>query len=325
MKKIKALILIRLTEVEKKIFFQFEDKIDFTYKNMDEVKITREDISEAEIIIGFPPKKYLDTAINLKWIQLISSGVDYYMRDGLIKKHTIVTNAKGSYGESQSEFMFAMLISLMKKLHKYRDNQLQSKWMDEGSVMMLRGSTALVIGLGDIGSEFSRILKAFGVYVIGVRRDNTKRCEYVDESYSFTDLDILIPKADIVAMVIPSTPETQNLMNSQRISIMKKNSILVNTGRGATIDNEALYDAVEKGHILGAAVDVFENEPLPREHRAWGIENLLITPHSAGQNYLDNNWKKTLKLIEENLTAYCNGNSLKNIVDRSVYEFEKEN
>lgn len=324
MEKIKALILIKLTEVEKNIFSQFKDKIDFTYKNMDEVKITREDISEAEIIIGYPPKKYLDTAINLKWLQMISSGVDKYMKDGIVPKQTIVTNAKGSYGESQSEFMFAMLISIMKKLHKYRDNQLQSRWKDEGNVMMLKGSTALVIGLGDIGTNFSKILQAFGVYVIGVRRDTSKICKNVDEMHSFKDLDSLVPKADIIAMVIPSTPETKNLMNAQRISMMKKHSVLVNTGRGATIDNEALYDAVENGHLLGAAVDVFENEPLSKDHRAWNIENLLITPHSAGQDYMDYNWQKTLKLIEENLKAYCNGTTLKNVIDRNVYEFKND-
>lgn len=322
MKKIKALILIKLTQVEKGIFTQFEDKIDFTFKNMDEVNVTREDVKEAEIIIGYPPKKYLDTAINLKWLQMISSGVDKYMTGGIVPKQTIVTNAKGSYGESQSEFMFAMLISLMKKLHKYRDNQLQSRWMDEGNVMMLKGSTALVIGLGDIGSNFSKILQAFGVYVIGVRRDTSKLCKYVDEMYSYTDLDKLIPRADIVAMVIPSTPETTNLMNAQRISMMKQHSVFVNTGRGATVDNEALYDAVEKGHLLGAAVDVFENEPLIKEHRAWRIENLLITPHSAGQDYMDHNWQKTLKLIEENIKAYCNNYNLKNVIDRSIYEFK---
>ncbi|NCU40083.1 hypothetical protein EOL99_04335 [Candidatus Falkowbacteria bacterium] len=111
---------------------------------------------------------------------------------------------------------------------------------------------------------------------------------------------------------------------AQRISMMKKHSVLVNTGRGATIDNEALYDAIENGHLLGAAVDVFENEPLSKDHRAWKIENLLITPHSAGQDYMDYNWQKTLKLIEENLKAYCNGTTLKNVIDRNVYEFKND-
>ena len=185
MKKIKTLVLITLTDTDKKIFTQFEDRLDISFKDITEVPIAREDIQEAEIIIGYPPRKFLDTAKNLKWLQMIASGVDKYMRNGILPKDTIITNARGSYGESQSEFMFSMLIAIMKKLHIYRDNQLQSRWHKEGDVMMLRGSTALVIGLGDIGSEFSKLLKAFGVYVIGIRRDASKPCAYADEGTFF--------------------------------------------------------------------------------------------------------------------------------------------
>jgi phosphoglycerate dehydrogenase-like enzyme len=322
MKKIKTLVLIKLTDTEKKIFTQFDDRFDISFKDITEVTITREDIQEAEIIIGYPPRKFLDTAKNLKWLQMIASGVDRYMRNGILPQNTIITNARGSYGEAQSEFMFSMLIAIMKKLHIYRDNQLQSRWHNEGDVMMLRGSTALVVGLGDIGSEFSKLLKAFGVYVIGVRRDASKPCTYADEVHSFTKLDSLIPRADIIAMVIPATPETENLMNAERISMMKRGAVLVNSGRGVTVDNEALCDAIYSGHLAGAAIDVFDPEPIPKEHRIWKIENILITPHVAGLDYMSHNWQHTLKLIQENLQLYCDGKELRNIVDRSLYEFK---
>ncbi len=322
MKKIKTLVLITLTDTDKKIFTQFEDRLDISFKDITEVPIAREDIQEAEIIIGYPPRKFLDTAKNLKWLQMIASGVDKYMRNGILPKDTIITNARGSYGESQSEFMFSMLIAIMKKLHIYRDNQLQSRWHKEGDVMMLRGSTALVIGLGDIGSEFSKLLKAFGVYVIGIRRDASKPCVYADEVHSFTELDSLIPRGDIIGMVVPATPETENLMNAERISMMKRGAVLVNTGRGVTVDNEALYDALDNGHLSGAAIDVFDLEPIPKEHRIWKIQNLLITPHVAGLDYMSHNWQHTLKLIHENLQLYCDGKKLRNIVDRSLYEFK---
>ncbi|NCB00973.1 MAG: D-2-hydroxyacid dehydrogenase [Spirochaetia bacterium] len=321
MNKIKTLVLITLTDTEKKHFTQFNDRLDISFKDIKEVPIMREDIEDAEIIIGYPPKKFLETAKNLKWLQVISSGVDKYMRNGILPKNTIITNARGSYGEAQSEFMFSMLIALIKKLHIYRDNQKQSKWQSEGDVMMLRGSTALVIGLGDIGGEFAKLLKAFGVYVIGVRRDATKPSQGADEIHSFTKLDSLIPRADIIAMVIPASPETENLMNSKRISMMKKGAVLVNTGRGVTVDNEALCDAVESGHLAGAAIDVFNIEPIPMEHRIWEIENLLITPHVAGLDYMAHNWSHTLTLILENLQLYCEGKELRNKVDKSLYEF----
>jgi phosphoglycerate dehydrogenase-like enzyme len=322
MKKIKTLVLITLTDSEKRLFGQFEDRLDISFKDMSEVTVTREDIEDAEIIIGYPPRKFLSGAKNLKWLQMIASGVDKYMRDGVLPQNTTITNARGSYGESQSEFMFSMLIAVMKKLHIYRDNQKISTWHNEGDVMMLRGSTALVIGLGDIGNEFAKLLKAFGVYVIGVRRDPSKLCESADEVHSFTQLDTLIPRADIVAMVIPATPETVNLMNGERISMMKRGAVLVNTGRGVTVDNEALCDGVESGHLAGAAIDVFNIEPIPAEHRIWKMENILITPHVAGLDYMEANWKHTLALILENLQLYCEGKELQNIIDRSLYEFK---
>ncbi len=323
MNKTKALVLIRLSDKEKEIFTQFKDKIDFTFKDKDKYTITKEDVCNAQIIIGYPPRKYLKDANKLEWIQLISSGVDNYMKANTIPKQTILTNARGSYGDSQSEFMFSLLIALMKKIHIYRDNQNKAKWNDEGSVMMLKDSTAIVIGLGDIGSKFSRILKAFGVHVLGVRRDVNKKCDNVDELYSFTQLDSIIPRADIIAMVVPSTIETHTLMNANRIAMMKKGAVLVNTGRGVTVDNEALCDAIENGHLSGAALDVFNIEPIPRDHRAWKIKNLIITPHSAGQDYMEHNWKKTLNLIEYNLKAFCDSKKLKNIVDRDIYEFKE--
>jgi phosphoglycerate dehydrogenase-like enzyme len=323
MNKTKALVLIRVSDEEKEIFTQFKDKIDFTFKDKEKYTITKEDVCNAQIIIGYPPRKFLKDANNLEWLQMISSGVDKYMEANVVPKQTILTNAKGSYGDSQSEFMLSLLLSLMKKIHIYRDNQLKAKWHDEGSVMMLKGSTAIVIGLGDIGSEFSRLLKAFGVHVIGVRRDVTKKCDNVDELYSFTQLDSIIPRADIIAMVVPSTSETQNLMNAKRISMMKKGSVLVNTGRGVTVDNEALCDSIEQGQISGAALDVFNIEPIPSDHRAWKIKNLIITPHCAGQDYMEHNWKKTLDLVEYNLRAYLDGKKLKNIVDRDIYEFKE--
>ena len=321
MEKIKALVLITLSDEEKKMFSQFENSIDFTFKDSDKEVIEREDVLASEIIIGYPPRKYLKESTSLKWLQMISSGVDKYLQGGVLPKDAIICNAKGSYGQAQSEFMFAMLLSLMKKLHIYRDNQNKALWKDEGNVMVLRNSTALVMGLGDIGSEFAKILKAFGVYVIGVRRDASKECSFVDEVHSFKDVDSLIPRADIVAMVVPATPESKNLMSKERIALMKDNAVLVNTGRGLTVDNEALCDAIENNKIAGAAIDVFDPEPIDENHRAWNIENLIITPHAAGQDYMEHNWKNTLKLIEDNLKLYIEGKELINVVDRDIYEF----
>ena len=315
----KTLVITPLDEKQKEKIDQFSDMLDLVYTtDRDTIK---EEIKDAEIVIGNPKAKELLGAGKLKWLQTTIAGVDYYLKRGLLPEQVVLTNASGSYGEAQSEFMLAMLLSLLKKLHLYRDNQRKAVWKDEGNEPLVRGATVLMIGLGDIGTEFSRLLKVFGTYIIGVRRDGTKSHAYADEVHAYTELDELIPRADIIAMVIPASPETDKLMSRERIALMKSNAVLVNTGRGMTVDNEALCDAVEQGRIAGAALDVYDPEPVPADHRVWGIDEIILTPHTAGGDFVPHTYVKILELIERNLTAYTKGEKLEHVVDRDIYEF----
>ncbi len=318
--KTKVLVIIPLDLSQKNKLSQFEKYIDFEFAS--DCNINHDQISNSKIIIGNPPLELLEHAEKLKWIQLITAGADAYLKDNILKDSVIVTNASGAYGEAQSEFMLALTLSLYKKLNIYRDNQNNCLWNDEGNEKMLQDATVLILGMGDIGTQYAKMLKAFGVHIIGVRRSINKNNKYADEMYSFNDLAKIIHRADIVSMSLPSSPETINIMDKEMISRIKQDAVLINVGRGNTLDINALCEAIENNKISGAALDVFENEPLPRNHKIWNTKNIIITPHIAGHDFLPHTLNKTLSIIEQNIKAYIEGKQLINIVDRNIYEFK---
>ena len=210
------------------------------------------------------------------------------------------------------------LLSIYKKLYLYRDNQNNNLWKDEGEVKSIYGCTALIIGLGDIGGEFAKRIKALGGYTIGVRRSDTNKPEYLDELYLMDKIDELLPRADVVALSLPGTKETYKLFSKERIYKMKKDAVLLNVGRGTAIDTEALCDALEEGRLLGAALDVTAPEPLPKNHRIWNIKNAIITPHISGDYHLKETHERIARIAIHNFECYIKGKELRNVVDFST-------
>jgi phosphoglycerate dehydrogenase-like enzyme len=275
-------------------------------------------VQNANVIIGNPPVNMVKGLKNLEWLQLNSAGVGDYINEGILREGTVLTNASGAYGLAISEYMLGVLLEMYKNLHFYRDNQSASKWQYVGQVKAIFHSTALVVGLGDIGGEFAKRLKALGAYTIGIRRKDTDKPEYLDELHLMEDLETLLPKADIVALSLPSTPLTNQIINRKTLSLMKKDAVLINVGRGTAIDTEALCDALENGQLLGAAMDVTDPEPLPSDHRLWKIKNVVITPHVSGGYSLEETRNRIINISAENLEAFLNGKKMRNIVDFSA-------
>lgn len=285
----------------------------FTYSSAKEV--TDQQLKSAEVILGLLPPETLKKAENLKLLQLSSAGSDAYAAPGVLPEGAILANASGSYGLAISEYLMAVLLSASKRLHRYRDRQPHGIWEIIGEVKPVFGTTVLVVGLGDIGGEFAKRAKAMGAYVIGVRRKGTDKPDYVDELYHSDSLDELIPRADTIALCLPNTPATQNIMDRRRIYNMKQDSILLNIGRGSAVDADALCDALDEGRLWSAAVDVTVPEPLPADHRMWQTKNLILTPHVSGFFTLPETHERIIRLMAENLSAYIGGRPLKNIVD----------
>lgn len=291
---------------------------DFSFHYSSPETVTQEELDHTDILIGNPPQGMLHGSPRLQWLQCNSAGVEPFLQPGVLHSKTLLTNATGAYGLAISEHMLGMLLEIFKKLHLYRDAQHQHQWQSLGQVRSIEGSTVLVLGMGDIGGEFARRVKALGAHVIGVRRTDTRCPDYADEVHLTADLDQLLPLADVVAVSLPGTRETAGLLDRQRIALMKEGAVVLNVGRGSIIDTEALCDALESGHLGGAGLDVTDPEPLPVGHRLWDIPNAVITPHISGFYHLPETLERIVRISAANLKAYTEGLPLKNLVDFST-------
>lgn len=277
--------------------------------------VTQEDVDWAQVILGNVPAAMLHGSPALEWLQTNSAGVEPYIQPGVLAGDTLLTNATGAYGLAIAEHILGMLLELFKKLELYRDAQKSGAWQSQGAVKAVYGSTVLVLGMGDIGGEFAARCKALGAKVIGVRRSPRPCPEYADEVHLLEDLDSLLPQADVVAITLPGTDATRGLMSRERLAKMKEDAVLLNVGRGFIVDTEALCDALERGHLSGAGVDVTDPEPLPPTHRLWNIPTAVVTPHISGFYHLRETHERIVGIFLENLRHFQAGEPLRNLVD----------
>lgn len=277
--------------------------------------VTQEDVDWAQVILGNVPAAMLHGSPALEWLQTNSAGVEAYIQPGVLAGDTLLTNATGAYGLAIAEHMLGMLLELFKKLELYRDAQKSGAWQSQGAVKAVYGSTVLVLGMGDIGGEFAARCKALGAKVFGVRRSPRPCPEYADEVHLLEDLDSLLPQADVVAVTLPGTDATRGLMSRERLAKMKEGAVLLNVGRGFIVDTEALCDALERGHLSGAGVDVTDPEPLPPTHRLWNIPTAVVTPHISGFYHLRETHERIVGIFLENLRHFQAGEPLRNLVD----------
>jgi len=278
-------------------------------------RITQEDVKDINIVIGNIPPKFLKCENKIKWIQLGSAGADPYLKEGVMPNGAVLTNATGAFGLAVSEHMLAGTLLLIKKLNKYILNQKEHLWHDEGEVTSIYNSRTLILGMGDIGSEYGKKMKALGSYVVGIKKNIADKPEWVDELYTMEKLEEELPKADIVAMSLPSNAETKRIMDYKRFSLMKKSAILINAGRGDAVATDDLVKALNEGLIFGAFLDVTDPEPLPAGHPLWDAKNAVITPHISGWFHLKDILEKIIDISVENLKRFKQGGELINIVD----------
>ena len=288
----------------------------FVYSSPGEV--TAEQMQAANIILGQADPAKLHASPKLEWLQLESAGTDAYIVPGVLDAGTVLTNATGAYSKAVSEHAFALTLMLMKKLHLYRDEQRKSCWSDRGTVSSLADSTVAVVGLGDIGRAYARLVKAMGAYVIGVKRRGGNCPDCADELVMTKDLDSILPRADVVMSILPNTAETRHIYTDASFDSMKDSAIFINCGRGNAVASEVLYRALSGHKIAAAGVDVTEEEPLPADSPLWGLENLVITPHISGGFHLPETFERIADIAANNLAAYLAGKELRNVVDFST-------
>lgn len=273
----------------------------------------REQLENAEIIIGNIPSGDLQYCRNLKFLQLSMAGSDTFA--GKVPENVLLANSSGAYGLAISEHMLGMLLMLTKKLYLYRDNQNEAVWHDEGNVTSIFGSRVLTVGLGDIGGEFAKRCKSLGAYNIGIRRTMRSCPEFMDEMHTLDELDSLLLSADVVALALPNSEASRHLMNEARLRSMKRGAILLNVGRGSAVDTDALVKVLNEGLIM-AGIDVTDPEPLPKEHPLWHCPGIIITPHISGYYHLRHTQDTIIEIAACNIENYMNGRPIRNLVDR---------
>jgi phosphoglycerate dehydrogenase-like enzyme len=275
---------------------------------------TKELIRQADIIYGWPEVQYLKEAENLKWLHMPSAGVEgYTSKAGYYNKDIILTNSSGVFGLPIAEHVFAMILSYNRNLQEYSYNKAEKKWKDISKTRDFYGSTIGIIGLGDIGTEVAKRAKAWGANVLAVKRTVTEVPEYIDKFYSLEDIDEVLVQSDYVLLALPITQKTQGIMNEERLKIMKPHAFLVNIGRGALIDQEALIKALQENWIGGAGLDVTTPEPLPQDSPLWDLPNVILTPHISGSS--PTNLARRFDMFNRNLKLFLENKPLENLVD----------
>ena len=277
-----------------------------------------EALSSADAIMGQPRSGMISRAPRLRWIQTTSAGVDHYFRDpDALRGDVTFTNLSGAFGQAISEYVLAMCLMLYKSLHLYRDHQSARLWKDEGVQDSPVGKELLILGAGDIGSAVASLFAPFGCRIVGMRRSAAELPPPFGRTIRPEALDACLPAADIIVCALPFTRETEHMLDARRLSLLKSDAVLINVGRGAVIDQDALADILGKGLIRGAALDVFEKEPLPAEHPLWRCGNAILTPHITGGTFghLKATEERMFTICRANLARFLTGAPLLNVVD----------
>ncbi|MBZ4666736.1 D-2-hydroxyacid dehydrogenase [Mahella sp.] len=266
-------------------------------------------LRDAEILLGWnkhTAEQCLYDGTPLKWVQTWSAGVNDMPFEAFKKYDIILTNASGVHSVPISETLIGMMLAFARKINTYIRNQMSKKWDRSSNTDELFDKTAGILGVGAIGLEVARLAKALGMRTLGFRYSG-KPADYVDEMYGPSNLEELLKKSDYVINVLPLTNDTFHIMNERRFEIMKPTAYYLNAGRGSTHDEKALIKALKEKWIAGAGLDVFEQEPLPLESPLWDMDNVIITPHTAGDNgrYVE----RVMNIFIPNLRAYISGSN----------------
>lgn len=283
------------------------------------VAANRQDLAaqaaDADAILGTINPQVFRTAKKLKWVQVFSAGVEGYRFPELVSSGVVLTNAKIVQGPNIADHAMALLLTLTRGLHETIPARASEEWRRGKSRQIeLNGKTAVVIGVGGIGSQIAQRAHAFGMTVIGVDPKDMPINPYVSRMAYPDRLDTVLPAADVVFVAAPLTPESENMMGPRQFELLKPGAYFIAVSRGKLYDTGALVKALDAKRLAGAGLDVTNPEPLPKGHPLWRFENVVITAHSAGQS--DRVQERIMALVKENIARFVDGQPLLNVVDK---------
>lgn len=272
-------------------------------------------IADAELLVGTPGTlkgRSLAGATKLKLVFVMAAGMDKLMPFDWLPPGVALLNNRGAHGPKMREFALMALAMLNNRMPAYASQQRREEWAGHFTTI-LRGKTCTVVGVGDLGGNAGAAARSQGMTTIGVRTRPDPHPEF-DRVVGFGDIDSVLPESEFLVLACPLLPETRNLLSRERMAKLPKGAKIVNVGRGPLLDQEALCDLLESGHLDGAVIDVTTPEPLPAGHRAWTTPNLVITPHVSADSPATYN-PDSLDILLENLRARAAGKALPNQVD----------
>lgn len=278
--------------------------------NLPNLQIAEKASKEIEIVFGAPTmiRDALSSLPNLRWAQASWAGVEPLL-DPSLRRNYVLTNARGVFGGLMSEYIFGYLLAHERKVFERAEAQKNKIW-DTSLTGQLRGKTIGLLGVGSIGADVARIAKAFGMTVHGYTR-RSEASIHVDKYYHSGELLGFAKGLDYLVGILPNTNETQKIVDENILNALPSHALFINVGRGSTVDENALLEALQKNKIASAVLDVFEQEPLPKEHPFWEAKNLTITFHTSAPSLAED----IAKIFIENYLLYIAEKPLKHVVD----------
>lgn len=273
-------------------------------------------IENAEVVMGnHNLTESLPFNKTIKWIQTNSVGVDMILKPCLsLLNNVILTNAKGVYNDEISEHTLALVLLLQRNLHLLRDAQHDHKWERPYHLPLLKNKNVLIAGYGSLGRSIGEKLQQFGCNIYGINTGTQYVSFKDDQSTTGKHWKDILPQVDILIICLPSTSETLDYIGKEELKKLPASAFVINIGRPETINEKTLFDMLKTNRLRGAALDVFDDEPLDKDHSAWDIKNLFVSPHMARTREIDPPFQFE-KLFEENFKRYVTGSPLLNIVN----------
>ncbi len=275
------------------------------------------EIVDADGIIGSIPLAMIPQAKKLQWLQTFSAGVEQWLlpEDSPLRHSDIVlTNGKIIQGPEIADHAFALLLGLTRALPTFLGNKERHEWARNATTTELLGRTAVVIGVGGIGTQIASRAKGFGMHVIGVDPKDIPISPLIDRVVKPDEIDSVLPEADVVFVSAPHTAKSEKMLGPAQFDLMKRGAYFIAVSRGAIYDMDSLVRALDSQRLAGAGVDVTDPEPLPPDHPLWEFPNVIITPHLAGRSDLE--WGRRMDLYKDNLRRFLDGKPLRNVVDK---------
>lgn len=269
---------------------------DLEYRGNPTAQISSDDLAWADTYVGFLPPR-TPTMGNVRWVHCTGAGVNAWLHPNELSRDILLTRTSESFGPYIAEWALARALAFRQRLLQLADAQRRHEWL-QGDVGYIRGSKAVVVGTGDIGSHIARLFGALGVEVHGVSRSGTGDTSLFTSISKTADLVRLAATADWLIVTVPLTPETRGLIGRDVLSACR-GAVLMNAGRGATVDESIVPEALAKGWLAGAALDVFVVEPLPPDSPLWGDPRVMISPHNSGPTTVDGAVDGFLECLDE--------------------------